>query len=64
MGSVGAVGNVGAAYQAAMASRSNSQQKIDGDNAIRLVEAAQLVPTANANANRALPPDATISIRA
>jgi hypothetical protein len=45
-----------------MAVRANDQQKIDGANAVRLVEAAQLAPTAAAQ--RPLPLDATISIRA
>lgn len=52
----------GAAYEARMAERANSQQKIDGANAVRLVEAAQIAPTVAAP--RPLPPDATISVRA
>lgn len=61
--SSGISGNVGAAYEAVMAERANNQQKVEGANAVRLVEAAARVAPAVA-AQRPLPPDATISIRA
>lgn len=60
--SSGIRGYAGAAYEALMAERANSQQKVDGANAVRLVEAAQIAPVVAAQ--QLLPPDATISIRA
>ena len=45
-----------------MAQRANNQQKIDGANAVRLVQAAQIASPAPAQ--RPLPLDATISVRA
>jgi hypothetical protein len=60
--SSGIRGTAAAAYEARMAERGNDQQKIDGANAVRLVEAAQIAPPAVAQ--RTLPLDATISIRA
>jgi hypothetical protein len=60
--SSGIRGYAGAVYEARMAERANDQQKIDGANAVRLVEAAQIAPRVAAQAS--LPLDATISVRA
>jgi hypothetical protein len=46
-----------------MASRTNDQQRLDGAAALRLIEAAASAGS-DRGAPRALPPDATISIRA
>jgi len=62
MESCSATSNVGAAYEAQMAVRAKDQQKVEGDAAVRLVEASQVAP--GASANRPMPLDATISIRA
>lgn len=51
--------DVGAAYAAAMAKRTQDQTGVDGRNALRLIEAA--LPEA---APAPLPPDATYSVRA
>jgi hypothetical protein len=52
-----------AAYEAAMASRANDQQRLDGAAALRLIEAASSAGQ-DGGARRPLPLDATISIRA
>lgn len=50
-----------ALYEALTARRANSQQKVDGSNALRLIEGAHIAPSTSGP--RPLPPDATISIR-
>lgn len=53
----GSTSDVGAVYAAAMAKRSQDQNKVEGQSALRLIEASAAQPAP-------LPPDATISIRA
>lgn len=51
-------------YEATMSGRTRSQQEVDGQNAVRLIEAATAVATGGgASGNRPLPEGATISIR-
>jgi hypothetical protein len=51
----GSTSDVSAAYAATMAKRSQDQNKVEGQSALRLIEASAPPP---------LPPDATISVRA
>lgn len=53
--SVTSTSDLSAVYAAAMAKRSQDQNKVEGQSALRLIEAA---------APQQLPPDATISVRA
>jgi hypothetical protein len=51
--------NVAAAYDATMARKAMSQQRLEGEAALLLIQAAQLTP----QAQTLLPLDATISVR-
>jgi len=52
--------DIGAVYEAAMARRTTDQQRVEGREAVRLIEAS----TAAVAPQRSLPPDATFSVRA
>jgi hypothetical protein len=54
--------DVGAAYLAAMAKRTQDQTKVDGRSALRLIEAVTAASTTPATPS--LPADATISVLA